>query len=881
MHHAAINAIRAVPAAFCALLLACLLAGNSLAQEARTLKGVALIIGQSRYAHVTPLANPAQDARAVDQLLTSLGFDTRSVTDRDTDKLKRDIERFAEDAEGADVALLYYSGHGIEAGGENYLIPIDANLDSLGEAGERLVPLSRIMDRLKQNVPVTILLLDACRTNPFPPGATIKIAGQSAPQAVAATGLGAPRGMSALDDQPASDSLGIVVGLAAEPGQVALDGEPGGNSPYAAALVRHLSAVKSEEFGTVMRMVTEEVYLSTKTRQRPWINESLRRLLYFGAEGREETGDEALITGERRGLLLTIAALPTTSRQQVETIAQSNGVPLDALYAMLRVLGQEAPNDPAEFDRLLREQSERLKTLIAERDALSRGDPEIARLSALAERAIAQGALQGAIHFREAAKKKAGESSAPLEQIEANLKARRLELAAVYASSAETYALAFDYRRAAEDYGQASEQAARWDSAAAIRYKLGQADSLQELALFRTEYDAFEQAARSYEEALALAAAAQIPLAADIRHRLATAYEGALTERGERLYLALAELGPGHKEMRRRELSVESLQQAVSFHQETLATLDEARTPQSWADALSNLGSAYYALAERDDQTINVAKAIASYEQALATVTRSDNPGFWATTQSNLGLALLTLARRQNDHSPARAAVAAYEAALGVRGRETAPLAWAATQNRLGSALLLIGIWDNDAPALEKAIDAFDAALGERTRERVPLAWATTQNGRGEALYFLGQRRNDLRLIEQSIAAFEASVGERTRERTPYAWASTQKYLGDALQIIGGSETGTRSLDKAVAAYDAALSIQTEEQYPFERTFTQSKNGEALFLLGLRLRDRATLGLAKAAVLDAWKINYRMWGVAYDDYADLIHRIDTALAQAE
>ena len=77
------------------------------------------------------------------KLLTDLGFDARSVTDRDADKLKRDLERFVEDAEGADVAFLYYSGHGIEAGGENYLIPIDADLSSLDDAGETLVPLSR------------------------------------------------------------------------------------------------------------------------------------------------------------------------------------------------------------------------------------------------------------------------------------------------------------------------------------------------------------------------------------------------------------------------------------------------------------------------------------------------------------------------------------------------------------------------------------------------------------------------------------------------------------------------------------------------------------------------------------------------------------------
>lgn len=879
MRNPAGTALRTVTAVLWALLAALLFAGMAAAQEAKSLRGIALIIGQSRYAHVPPLANPAQDARAVDGLLTALGFDTRAVTDRDTDKLKRDIERFVEDAEGADVALLYYSGHGIEAGGENYLIPTDADLASLSDAGERLLPLSKIMDRLKRNVPITILLLDACRTNPFPLDAKIKIAGQDAPQAVAAIGLGTPRGMSIAEEQVQNDNLGMVIGLAAEPGRAALDGEPGGNSPYAAALLRHLTAIKGEEFGTVMRMVTEEVYLSTRTRQRPWVNESLRRLLYFGQDGHKEPADYARITQERRGLLLTISALPAENRQQVETIAQSNDVPLDALYGMLKVLGQEMPEDPAEFDRLLREQSERLKGIMAERDTLANTNAEIVRLSSLADRAIAQGALQSAIHFREEAKKEANRNSASLEQIEANLKARRLELATVYARSAETYALAFDYRKAAEDYGQASAQAQRWDSGATVDYKLGQADSLQELALFKGEYDAFEQAVEAYEAALAFADVAQIPLGDDIRSRLATAYEGALTERSERIHLALAQLGAGHEKMRRNELSVESLQKAVSFHQEALARLNEMHDPIAWTNTLASLGGAYFALAERDDKTDNLAKAIAAYEAALAAAPRDVSPAFRATTQSNLGLALLTLARRQNDHSPAKAAVAAYETALRVRTRETAPLTWAATQNRFGSALLLLGVWENDASALTKAIKAFQAALSERTRERVPLAWATTQNGLGEALFHLGERRNDLRLIAQAAEAFEASIGERTRERAGYAWASTQKYLGDALRILGGSETGTRSLTRAASAYEAALGVQTAELFPFERAFTQSKNGETLFLLGLRLKQKETLERAKAALLDAWKINHEMWGVAYDDYAALIDRIDRAIGQ--
>ena len=135
-----------------------------------TLKGVALVIGQSKYEHITPLTNPAQDARDIAKLLTDLGFDARSVSDRDASKLSRDLERFVEDAEGTDVAILYYAGHGIEASGENWLVPVDADASSLLDAREKLVPVGEILKQLQAAVPITVVLLVApFYTSPFHP----------------------------------------------------------------------------------------------------------------------------------------------------------------------------------------------------------------------------------------------------------------------------------------------------------------------------------------------------------------------------------------------------------------------------------------------------------------------------------------------------------------------------------------------------------------------------------------------------------------------------------------------------------------------------------------------------------------------------------------
>ena len=112
-----------------------------------------------------------------------------------------------------------------------------------------------------------------------------------------------------------------MIAFSAEPGRAALDGDAGTSSPYAAAVLRHLGAMNGEEFGTVMRMVAEEVYLKTGGQQRPWVNESLRRLLYFGGAPAEPAGEEGEILSERRQLLLTIAALPDLDRSQIETVA--------------------------------------------------------------------------------------------------------------------------------------------------------------------------------------------------------------------------------------------------------------------------------------------------------------------------------------------------------------------------------------------------------------------------------------------------------------------------------------------------------------------------------------------------------------------------------
>ena len=103
------------------------------------------------------------------------------VLNADADRLRDAIADFIADAEDADVALVYYSGHGIEVAGQNYLIPTDTDLATPESAGDALVPVAPLLDGLAKVVPVTIVLLDACRSDPFPAGTVVRLPGRRRP----------------------------------------------------------------------------------------------------------------------------------------------------------------------------------------------------------------------------------------------------------------------------------------------------------------------------------------------------------------------------------------------------------------------------------------------------------------------------------------------------------------------------------------------------------------------------------------------------------------------------------------------------------------------------------------------------------------------------
>jgi len=222
-------------------------------------KRVALVIGMSRYQQVPRLTNPARDADAMTTLFKKAGFDTvDSRRDLGISDLRRAVREFSEVSRDADIAVVYYAGHGIEVDGTNYLVPADARLLSDFDVEDETMSLDRVLKALDPVKRLKLVILDACRDNPF--AKTMK-------RSVASRSIG--RGLAQIE--PAmSDTL---VAYAAKAGAVASDGD-GDNSPFAAALVKHIT-----EPGLDLRLafgrVRDEVMKSTANRQEPFVYGSL------------------------------------------------------------------------------------------------------------------------------------------------------------------------------------------------------------------------------------------------------------------------------------------------------------------------------------------------------------------------------------------------------------------------------------------------------------------------------------------------------------------------------------------------------------------------------------------------------------------------------
>ncbi len=250
------------------LAIAAALAGSASAAWGVDGKRVALVIGNGAYRSVPALTNPPNDAGDVAAALKRLGFAVSLIRNGSFDDMRRGLIAFGREAAGADMAAVYFAGHGMEINGDNWLIPVDAELKRDTDAANEAINLQSVMLQVSSTTSLGLVILDACRNNPFAAKMNRSLAMRAAPS----SGLGRI--------EPVGN---VLVAYAARDGTTALDGD-GRNSPFATALLRNIEA-PGVEVTFMFRNVRDDVMEATRNEQQPFVYGSLSRKAIYLAGG--------------------------------------------------------------------------------------------------------------------------------------------------------------------------------------------------------------------------------------------------------------------------------------------------------------------------------------------------------------------------------------------------------------------------------------------------------------------------------------------------------------------------------------------------------------------------------------------------------------------
>lgn len=267
-----------------AACLACLLftalwsAASVHAEGTSAERRLALVIGNGAYRHTSPLANPANDARAMAKALRGVGFEVMDGVDLTREAMRALVRDFVRKLDGHDVGLVYYAGHGMQVSGVNYLLPIDANIVDERDLGFEAIRLDFVLGQMEfqRRDRTTLVFLDACRDNPM---------ARSMRSAAGTRSTAVGRGLAKVET-----GAGAFISFSTAPGYTAADGD-GRNSPFTAALIRAIPT-PGVPLNSLMIRVRRSVMKQSRGRQVPWDNSALLRDFYFvppGA-GRKEVG---------------------------------------------------------------------------------------------------------------------------------------------------------------------------------------------------------------------------------------------------------------------------------------------------------------------------------------------------------------------------------------------------------------------------------------------------------------------------------------------------------------------------------------------------------------------------------------------------------------
>jgi hypothetical protein len=490
------------------------------ADAARAEKRVALIVGNSSYQTVPQLANPSRDASAVAKMFRDAGFDTVDVQlNVGNLEFKRAIRKFESTADQADIAVVYYAGHGLEIGGVNYLIPTDARLASDRDAEDEAIPLERLVSSADGAKRLRLIVLDACRDNPFV--RVMRRERKTASRAVVA-GLGKVEPTS-------TDTL---IAYAAKAGSTADDGD-GMHSPFTTAVLKNLT-VPGLDVRLAFGRVRDEVLRVTASRQEPFVYGSLGggniALVPAPAVVREASAtdvkaDYELVQqiGSKRAWEVFLGTHPTgfyadLARAQIEALSSQPNVNLAAL-PQPPTQSRDTPTreslewdrvkdaaDPAVLQRFIRRFPDSPLTVNAQQriDVLKKAREE---------------REQQAREARETARKAAEEAQRLAEQRRAEqaaAKKREDDERRARAAEAEQKARAAEAERKAAEAKQKAEQAERDRAAAeaaaqraAAERKAKAAEAEQRAKAAEAERKANEEKRKAELEAAAAKAASE------------------------------------------------------------------------------------------------------------------------------------------------------------------------------------------------------------------------------------------------------------------------------------------------------------------------------------------------------------------------------------
>jgi hypothetical protein len=222
-------------------------------------KRVALVMGNSAYQNVNRLANPTNDSEAMSAMLKKAGFDVVELKrDLNVSEMRRALRDFSDTVRDADVVIVYFAGHGIEIDGVNYVIPVDAVLERDNDAFDEAIPLDRILTVIEPAKQLRLVILDACRDNPF---------NKNMKRSIGSRAIG--RGLAKIEPETPN----TLIAFAAKAGSTASDGD-GKNSPFTAALVKYLPR-PGLDLRRAFGYARDDVLKATNNKQEPFIYGSL------------------------------------------------------------------------------------------------------------------------------------------------------------------------------------------------------------------------------------------------------------------------------------------------------------------------------------------------------------------------------------------------------------------------------------------------------------------------------------------------------------------------------------------------------------------------------------------------------------------------------